>query len=486
MNELFQGESDHVEYKRERPKDSKKYLKTVVAFANGNGGSLVFGVDDKSREIVGIDPDHVFGEMDAITNAISDSCEPTIIPEIELQQVDGKTIIVVRIQAGMLRPYYVKSLGIEKGTFIRSAATTRGVERATLQELILEGSARSLDSLVLHDQMVDQAEAEALCEEMTAYARAHANETGSEKQIRTLTPNQLLSWGILVEENGHWAPTYAYKLLSGQASPQIFSGIQCGVFKDSTRSVFVDRKFYEGPLYKQIDDAYDFVLRMIRMGAVIKGTVRQDVYEFPLRTIREAITNAVCHRSYLQPSYVQVALYDNRLEITSPGMISRQISVEKMKQGFSCVQNRGIAYAFAYLGLIESWGTGIPRMFEECKAYGLREPELIIQDEMFRLNLYRKDIHGTPQDAPQDTPQDAPQDTPQDTERLRDKLVDFCLEPRSQQEMMKHLGLSDRKHFRNLYLQPLLDAGLLAMTIPDKPTSRYQKYVRVTGTGRQK
>lgn len=116
MNELFQGESDRVEYKRERPKDSKKYLKTVVAFANGKGGTLVFGVDDQSHEVVGIDTDMVFTEVDAITNTISDSCEPVIVPEIELQQVEEKTIIVVHIQAGMHRPYYLKSLGIENGT----------------------------------------------------------------------------------------------------------------------------------------------------------------------------------------------------------------------------------------------------------------------------------------------------------------------------------------------------------------------------------
>lgn len=332
---------------------------------------------------------------------------------------------------------------------------------------------------------------------MTIYAKARARDTESKKEIRPLTPSQLLSWGILAEESGHWAPTYAYCLLAGKTIPHILSGIQCGVFKGSTRATFVDRKFYDGPLYKQIDDAFDFVLRMIRMGAVIKGTVRQDVYEFPLRTIREAITNAVCHRSYFQPSYVQVALYDDRLEITSPGMIARPVSIEKMKHGFSYVQNRGIAHAFAYLGLIESWGSGIPRMFEDCTTYGLREPELIVQDEMFRLNLYRKDIHSAPQDTDQDvirgsdqdtvqdtdqdTVQDVGQDMPKDINERKQALVKFCEEPKSQKDMMSFLGVSHRANFRNLYLQPLLDAGLLAMTIPDKPTSRYQKYVRVAG-----
>ena len=100
-NKLFSGESINIEYKVEMPKKSEKYMKTVVAFANGRGGRIVFGVDDKTLNIVGMNPDTIFQTMDAITNAISDSCEPKIYPDVTLQSIDDKTIIVVEIFAYM-------------------------------------------------------------------------------------------------------------------------------------------------------------------------------------------------------------------------------------------------------------------------------------------------------------------------------------------------------------------------------------------------
>lgn len=100
-NKLFSGESINIEYKVEMPKKSEKYMKTVVAFANGRGGRIVFGVDGKTLNIVGMNPDTIFQTMDAITNAISDSCEHKIYPDVTLQSIDDKTIIVVEIFAYM-------------------------------------------------------------------------------------------------------------------------------------------------------------------------------------------------------------------------------------------------------------------------------------------------------------------------------------------------------------------------------------------------
>lgn len=113
---LFSGESVNVEYKVTVPKDSAKYMKTVVAYANGRGGKIIFGVDDKTLEVVGMDTDSIFQTIDTITNAILDSCEPTILPDITLQTVDDKTVIVVEIFPGKMRPYYIKSKGMVSGT----------------------------------------------------------------------------------------------------------------------------------------------------------------------------------------------------------------------------------------------------------------------------------------------------------------------------------------------------------------------------------
>ena len=153
MKEIIAGESKEIEFKVERPSDAKKYMKSVVAFANGNGGKIVFGVEDKDLKVVGIPNEILFTEMDAIANAISDSCQPMIIPDISIQEIEGKTLIVVEITPGMQRLYYIKSLGIQEGTFIRVAGTSRPVESYTLRELLLDGSGRSFDSIPIDDQI---------------------------------------------------------------------------------------------------------------------------------------------------------------------------------------------------------------------------------------------------------------------------------------------------------------------------------------------
>ena len=115
----------------------------------------------------------------------------------------------------------------------------------------------------------------------------------------------------------------------------------------------------------------------------------------PISSIREIIANAITHRSYVQSNNVQVALYDDRLEVTSPGMLLNGVTVEKIKAGYSKVRNRAIANAFSYMRIIEEWGSGIPRMFDEFSKYGLKEPELIDMDGDFRVNFYRNNKNVT-------------------------------------------------------------------------------------------
>ena len=145
--EIFAGESENVEFKEEIPKKSEKYMKTVVAFANGNGGKLVFGVENAAWKVTGFSKEEIFEKMDAITNAIFDSCEPKITPSVGIMEVDGRAIIEADIMPGMSRPYYIKSQGILEGTYIRVSGTTRHAERYQVQELILEGTNRSFDQI---------------------------------------------------------------------------------------------------------------------------------------------------------------------------------------------------------------------------------------------------------------------------------------------------------------------------------------------------
>ena len=189
------------------------------------------------------------------------------------------------------------------------------------------------------------------------------------------------------DENEKIYPTNAYVYLTGQGG--LRSMIQCAVFKGTTRSVFLDRRNYEGSLWEQVDEAVQFVLRNIRMGCRLEGVYRQDIYELPPDSIRELIVNAVMNCSYIQASNIQVAIYDDRLEITSPGGLLPGVTIDLMKEGFSKIRNRALANAFAYMNLVEAWGSGVPKLMQAMQEYGLREPEFIDMEVAFRINLYR-------------------------------------------------------------------------------------------------
>jgi len=131
------------------------------------------------------------------------------------------------------------------------------------------------------------------------------------------------------------------------------------------------------------------------LGATIVGIYRQDVYEIPPDAIRELIINAVVHRSYLDHGTIQVAVYDNRLEITSPGKLPMGQTMERMKEGYSKIRNEALAHAFAYMNLIKHWGSGIPRIIDKVKAAGLQEPEFIGGEVDLRINIYRRQVDGT-------------------------------------------------------------------------------------------
>ena len=149
-DKLLLGESVNVEYKESVPEKSIKYMKTVVAFANGKGGTLVFGIEDGTMKVVGIDKEELFTTMDAISNAIIDSCEPMITPNIYVRNIEDKYVLFVEIDAGKQTPYYIKSLGIEKGSFIRVGGTTRLAELYYVKDLILRGTNKFYDQLPAH------------------------------------------------------------------------------------------------------------------------------------------------------------------------------------------------------------------------------------------------------------------------------------------------------------------------------------------------
>ena len=390
IEEILAGESKNVEFKENLPEKSIKYMKSVVAFANGTGGKIIFGIADKTREVVGFDKEDVFKKMDAIANAVSDSCEPAIIPDITLQTVDGKTVIVVEVSEGRQRPYYIKALGRDGGVYVRVAGTTRLADEYMVKELLFEGSNRYYDQALCTGLDVTDEDIDALCKAMKEQAIKNAHKEEQKASVKDVGRQQLRSWGVLIERDGKDYPSNAFAILTGNGGLHVAT--QCGVFKGTTKAVFVDRREYSGPLWEQIDEAFQFVLRNIHLGATIVGIYRQDIYEIPPDAIRELIINAMVHRSYLDHGTIQVAVYDNRLEITSPGKLPMGQTMERMKEGYSKIRNEALAHAFAYMNLIEHWGSGIPRIIDKVKAAGLREPEFIGGEVDLRINIYRGQV----------------------------------------------------------------------------------------------
>ncbi len=388
LEEIKCGESKNIEFKVQLPDDSKKYMKTIVAYANTSGGKIIIGVDDVTRNIVGVEPSSVFQIMDKIVNAVSDMCAPQIVPDVTFQTVEGKCIVQIEIYPGQNRPYYIRSMGKENGTYIRVAGTSRPVDEAILKDLEYQGTGKSYDEIVNVEIDYDEKQALKLCNDIRKYI-AESKEQPISK-VRKITVTNLENWGILKKNGQNYLPTNAFVLFTNNIFR--FAKIQCALFKGVDRAVFIDRREFAGPIYDQIEEAYQFVLKHINLGASIDGIVRKDKYELPPESIREAIINSVCHRCYLDHSCVQIAVYDNRVEITSPGMLYGGLTVEQAISGRSKIRNVCIAEVFSRMGIIEQWGTGLQRMIRGCREYGVREPEFVDMGDAFRVVFYRSTI----------------------------------------------------------------------------------------------
>ena len=377
VDEIKAGETDTLEFKRDVPSDKLRLLKTACAFANSNGGRIVVGVDD-DRTVVGVDEMSAFKLADQLIDTISNGCEPQVPVSSEVATVEGKTVIVLTVQMGLHCPYHVKSAGVENGTFVRVGATSRLVDEDSLKELEIIGRGRCFDSMVCRGLDTSQAEVKRLCSKMYRLARENCDDDAERKKIRKVGETQLEDWNILVRRGEKLQPSYAFALLVG--SKKFHSEMKCGFFKGTTRATFLDRKEFAGSILDQIDQAYEFVLAKINRGMEIVGTRRKDVYEIPPSVIRELIINAVVHRLYVNPRAMAttVAVYEDRVEVTSPGGLPHGMSLEMMATGHSKSRNKSLALAFKYMNFIEEWGSGIPRIQKLLSKAGL--PPLHIEN----------------------------------------------------------------------------------------------------------
>jgi len=264
-------------------------------------------------------------------------------------------------------------------------------------------------------------------------------------------------------------------------------GIRLARFRGTNRLAdFSDNRQYWGHTFALLRRAESFLMDHVPIaGHVVPGKmIREDKPWYPPRAIREALANALCHRDYTIPGgAVALAMYDDHLEVTNPGALHFGITPEKLAGPHeSKPWNPIIANVFYRSGIIERWGSGTLNMIDWCAENGNQPPNWSEQAGsvfvIFTPAPSKTVAEVTPQ-VPDKYPTSTRQVTPQEA-----AVLQAAVSPTTRAELQKRAGLRDREHFLNSCLNPLLEAGLLEMTIPDKPRSSKQKY-RLTEKGRQ-
>ena len=259
--------------------------------------------------------------------------------------------------------------------------------------------------------------------------------------------------------------------------------IQCKVrlarFEGTNKLAFRDQTVSEGNLFKQYDAVIDFCLKHLNLAGRMDSKFRRDTLTVPYTAIKEAAINMLCHRSWnadnLTPS---LAIYDDRMVFQNPGAFPPGMNWKDFVDDSigSMPLNPTIANVFYRRGTMESWGRGISLIMQSCREQGLPEPKIEIVPNFVNLTIWFNELlsaqgstrlHKTAQDCTR-----LHKSNLTETER---KIVEFCQVPRTLGEIAEMLGMNNRRWVREKYVSSLIGSRL-ALTIPDKPNSRYQKY----------
>ena len=353
-------ESGTVELKRKYVDDIKK---TVIAFANGDGGTVYIGVEDDGA-VTGVeDPD---GTMLQAANALRDAIRPdvTLFVACNAEELEGKTIVTLRVQRGTARPYYLAGKGIRpEGVFVRFGASTVPATEAAILDMIRETSGDCYEaSRSLNQQLTFQKAGEYFQKQGLAFG---------EQQKRTLG---------LIGADG------TYTNLGLLLSEQCIHTLKLAVFQGGRKTVFRDRAELTGSLLNQLDEAFAYIDRFNNTHADYRGLERVDVRDYPVQAIREALLNAIIHRDYSFRAPTLISIFDDRIEFVSVGGLVRGLTKADILLGVSAPRNEQLANVFYRLRLIEAYGTGMPKI-QECYREQPVQPVIEIADHAFKVTL---------------------------------------------------------------------------------------------------
>ena len=441
---ILSGESKNLEFKSQLP-NSNTLAKSIVAFSNTGGGKLLLGVDDKGK-VIGVSSDvNILDLKDRIASMIYDTCYPTILPDIYTSSVDDCLLLIVEVYRGNLLPYFLKSQGKDNGVYIRIGATNRQASPENILELERQRMHFSYDQEINRNVDFTSLNLNPLSE------RFH-------RLNKILNIASMKNLKLIDEENGTIYPTNGLLILLGYFD---HVRIKCSRFKGKTMDVFLDRKEYEGDIFTQLEESENFIKNYISLRSEINGLQRTDQYEIPIEAIRESLVNAVVHRDYVNSGRdIKIGIYDDVVNIVSPGGFPSTITQADLLEGRSEIRNKVLARVFKELNYIEQWGSGIRRIKSSCKAIGLREPEILEKGDFVDVSLYRSDAN-----LEHDKVDDLI------TKKYQAKIIDYIKEKKQMttKEAQQVLDLKERRA-RDV-LKEMIDQGVLIRT--GKTTNNY-------------
>ena len=343
-------ESETVELKEVVVDDIKK---EIIAFANCDGGKLYIGVRDDGT-VIGLDnADSVSLQ---ISNMVRDAIKPDITMFLHYETIveNGKNVVVVDIQRGTDRPYYLAKKGMRpEGVYVRQGYSSVPATDTAIRRMIKETDGDRFEAM------------RCLNQDLTFEA------TKKEFELRKTDfgPQQMRTLKLIAQDG-------LYSNLALLLSDQCVHTIKVAVFQGTDQTIFKDRREFTGSLMQQMNEVYDFIDFRNQTRATIEKLYRVDVRDYPEVAVREALLNLLVHRDYSFSASAFISIYEDRIEFVSIGGLMPGIDLEDVMVGISVCRNQDLANVFYRLHLIEAYGTGMGKIM---KAYESMQVKPVIE-----------------------------------------------------------------------------------------------------------
>lgn len=418
-------ESETVELKSVVVEDIKK---EIIAFANCEGGTLYIGVQDDGT-VLGVDnPDETALR---ISNMIRDAIKPdlTMFLHYETINVDEKKVIVIEIQQGTERPYYIAKKGLRpEGVYVRQGYSSVPATNTAIRSMIKETDG-------------DHFEERRSLEQNLTFESAKKEFT--ERNILFGT-SQMKTLGIMTQDG-------VYTNLGLLLSDQCVHTIKAAVFEGTTQNEFKDRKEFSGSLFRQMEEVYDYIDFRNQTHSTFQKLRRIDQRDYPETAVREALLNLLVHREYSFRASTFISIYTDRIEFTSIGGLVNGVTLKDVLMGISVCRNVKLANVFYRLELIEAYGTGMRKIQEAYMGTG-KEPLIEVSDNAFKIVLPNMNFYMEQNNLNAENSEDS----------LREKaVIDLAKEQGvfSRKELEKRLGISQTSCGR--LLKQMVESGYI-------------------------